>query len=168
MHRRARIRLCDTIKILLDTEFYCKGYIQGKIGTDYGLVEPKQIVNINGLLMAKSLVNPKKDEISISLLNLTNRSVRLNKNTCIADLEPVESVHYIEPQSQTHSKISKLLDHLSTLLNKVSDELNGKEKDQVKHLLTEFEDIFMKPDEKLGHTDLVEHNIDTGYENPIK
>lgn len=168
LHRCARIRLCDTIKIPPDTEFYCKGYIQGKLGTDYGLVEPKQIVNVNGLLMAKTLVNPKKDEISISLLNLTNRSVRLNKNTCIADLEPVESVHYIEPQSQTHSKISKLPDHLSTLLSKVSDELNGKEKDQVKNLLTEFEDIFMKPDGKLGHTDLVEHNIDTGYENPIK
>ena len=58
------------------------------------LIVPKQIVNVNGLLKAKTLVDPNQIEISISLLNPINRSVRINKNTCITDLDPVESVHH--------------------------------------------------------------------------
>lgn len=34
--------------------------------------------------------------------------------------------------------------------------------------MIEFEDIFMKLDGKLGYIDLVEYNIDIGYENLIK
>lgn len=60
LHRCTRIRLCDSIEIPPDT-----GYIQRKLGTDYGLVEPKQIINVNGLLMGKTLVYTKNDEISI-------------------------------------------------------------------------------------------------------
>ncbi|XP_061190394.1 uncharacterized protein LOC133198299 [Saccostrea echinata] len=168
LFRCARIRLSDTIKIPPDTEFCCTGYIQGKLGTKYGLVEPKQIVNVNGLLMAKTLVDPKKEKIVISLLNLTNRSVKINRNTCIANLEPVESVHQVEPHSKTQTKSSKLPEHLAILLDKSSNQLNGKEKKKIESLLLEFEDIFMKPDGKLGQTDLVEHSIDTGCESPIK
>ena len=35
-------------------------------------------------------------------------------------------------------------------------------------LVTEFEDIFLGPDEKLGYTDLISHKIDTGDALPIK
>ena len=45
---------------------------------------------------------------------------------------------------------------------------SGTEKNQIKNLLLDFEDIFLEPDGKLGHTDLVEHSIDTGSANPIK
>lgn len=62
----------------------------------------------------------------------------LKKNNYIADIEPVEGVHCIEPQSRTHFKISELPDQLTTLLNQVSDKLNEKEKDEVENTLTEF------------------------------
>lgn len=101
-------------------------------------------------------------------LILQTGQLDLKKNNYIADLEPVESVHCIEPQSWTHSKISELPDQLATLLYQLSDELNWKEKDEVENVLTEFEVIFIKPDGKMGYTDLVEHNINTGYDNPIK
>lgn len=92
----------------------------------------------------------------------------LKKNNYIADIEPVEGVHCIEPQSRTHSKISELPDQLTTLLNQVSDKLNEKEKDEVENTLTEFEVMFIKPDGKLCYTGSVEHNINTRYGNPIE
>jgi hypothetical protein len=75
----AHIRLGETIRVPPDTEFYCQRHIQGKLSTEYGSREPKQIVNVNGLLMAKTLIDPRKEEISLLLLNLTNRPVKLNK-----------------------------------------------------------------------------------------
>ena len=118
--------------------------------------------------MAKTLVDPNQNEISISLLNLTNRSVRLNKNTCIADLDPVESVHHIASQSLPLCKRSELPEHLSELFDKISDDASGTEKNQIKNLLLDSEDIFLESYGELGHTDLVEHSIDTGSANPIK
>lgn len=45
----------------------------------------------------------------------------------------------------------------------------GKTTNQVRNLLTEFEGFFFtKLNGKLNHTDLFDHNIDTGHENPIK
>ena len=84
--------------------------------------------------MAKTLVDPNQIEISISLLNLINRSVRINKNTCITDLDPVESVHHIAPQSPPICKRSEFPDHLSAVFDKISDEASGTEKDQIKNL----------------------------------
>lgn len=43
----------------------------------------------------------------------------------------------------------------------------GKTTNQVRNLLTEFEGFFFtKLNGKLNHTDLFDHNIDTGHENP--
>jgi hypothetical protein len=152
------IRLSETIRVPPDTELYCQGHIQGTLSTEYGSIEPKQIVNVNGLLMTKTLIDPRKEEISLLLLNLTNRPVKLNKNTHIADLQPVESVHQITPRSPT--KGPQLPEHLCTLFDKISDETNLKEKNRIKNLLLEFEDIFLEPDGKMGCTDLVEHSIE--------
>ena len=38
-----------------------KGYIQGKLAIEYGLIEPNQIVNVNGLLMANTLVDSNQN-----------------------------------------------------------------------------------------------------------
>jgi hypothetical protein len=164
----ANIRLSETIRVPPDTEFYCQGHIQGKFSTEYGSIEPKQIVNVNGLLMVKTLIDPRKEEISLLLLNLTNRPVKLNENMHIADLKPVETVHQITPRSPTQSKGTQLPEHLCTLFDRITYETNLKEKNQIKNLLLEFEDIFLELDGNLGCTDLVECSIDTGSENPVK
>lgn len=45
---------------------------------------------------------------------------------------------------------------------------SGTEQNQIKNLLLDFEDILLESNGELGHTDLVEHSIDTGSGNPIK
>ena len=50
----------------------------------------------------------------------------------------------------------------------MSSELTSDERQQVEHLLLEYQDIFLGPGGKLGHTDLVTHSIDTGSHPPIK
>ena len=49
----------------------------------------------------------------------------------------------------------------------MSTELNSEERQQVRNLLGEFQDIFMAPDGKLGQTHLPEHFIDTGDRRPF-
>lgn len=46
--------------------------------------------------------------------------------------------------------------------------MDTEQKLKIKHLLIEYQDIFMGPDGKLGHIDLLQHVIDTGNAKPVK
>jgi hypothetical protein len=46
--------------------------------------------------------------------------------------------------------------------------VDTEQKLKIKHLLIEYQDIFMGPDGKLGHIDLLQHVIDTGNAKPVK
>lgn len=91
---------------------------------------------VSGNCSLMALVNPNKGEIAF--LNRTNRTVKLNQNTYIADLEPLESVHHIAPQSPTLPKGSELPEHLCALLDKITDETSLKENNQIINMLLEF------------------------------
>ena len=64
---------------------------------------------------------------------------------------------------------SMLPEHLKGLLDRVSDDLEYLERGQLAETLLEFVDLFPVPGSTLtGHTDAVEHNIDTGDSRPIR
>ena len=46
--------------------------------------------------------------------------------------------------------------------------LSTEQAEQVKDVIMEYSDVFTAPDGKLGHTTLVQHEIDTGNHHPIK
>ncbi|XP_078492388.1 uncharacterized protein LOC144748289 [Ciona intestinalis] len=60
-----------------------------------------------------------------------------------------------------------LQEHLKCLLEPLRH-LNVAEQGDVRDLLSQYEDVFAKPNGELGRTQLVKHNIDTGTSLPIK
>ena len=61
-----------------------------------------------------------------------------------------------------------LLDHLQGLLDQTSQDLDGSQRGQLTSTLLQFVDFFPVPGSALaGHTDAVEHTIDTGHSTPI-
>ena len=62
-----------------------------------------------------------------------------------------------------------LPEHLQELLKRTSDDLDGEQRSQLASTLLEFVDLFPIPGSALsGHTDAVEHTIDTGDSQPVR
>ncbi|XP_069106466.1 uncharacterized protein [Argopecten irradians] len=161
----ARIRVRETVSIPENKECYFPGYIDGDIDGEEGIVESVKNFGCNGLLLAKTLVQPRKGkQITLSVLNLSSQPVKLLENTQVATVEVVEKVYRTDDEIVD----SNLPGHLEPLLEGVSDKLEDKEKAQIKQLLVDYQDIFMGPDGQLGRTHLGEHHIDTGQAEPIK
>ena len=62
----------------------------------------------------------------------------------------------------------ELPEHLKELYNRTVTDMNDVEKEQVKSLLIEFQDIFAKNDTDLGCFTAIKHKIETGDEEPVK
>lgn len=62
---------------------------------------------------------------------------------------------------------NKLPEHLRPLVEKSSERLTNKERESLASVINEYTDIFLEADGQLGHTDLVQHEIDTGNSKPI-
>ncbi|XP_060067597.1 uncharacterized protein LOC132547811 [Ylistrum balloti] len=166
----ARIRVKDTVKIPPNSEFLLKAYVDGVLQDSgvretQGLVEPTAYVIIQGLLMAKTLVDPCNQEITLSVLNLGQKGVGLSENTIVGKLNSVGAVHTIGSRADTNQQLPE---HLVNLVENVSPKLSLYQKQNVRNLVSEYQDIFMSPDGKLGQTSVVEHEIDTGGQIPIK
>ena len=64
---------------------------------------------------------------------------------------------------------SMLPEHLKDLLDRASEDLDELQRGQMAEILLDFVDLFPVPGSTLtGHTDAVEHNIDTGDSRPIR
>ncbi|CAG2238862.1 unnamed protein product [Mytilus edulis] len=66
------------------------------------------------------------------------------------------------------SDTEELPEHLKCMLEKVSSKLSKEQKEKIKRLIFNFQDIFLGPEGKLGRTELVKHTIDTGDARPIR
>ena len=132
-------------------------------------VEPANYLTSKGCFVARTLVDPDCDDVVMSLVNLSDQTVKINQHSVLGQLEDVEEIcSGDEITNENSSYQHKLPDHLQVLLENSSAQLSVTEKQQLSELLMKYEDIFIKPDGILGQTDLVEHDIETGDSKPIK
>ena len=105
----------------------------------------------------------------MSVVNLSDQTVKLNQNSVLGKLEDVESIYSGQSHSSTNlSSSKKLPKHLHIRIENASPKLSVDEKEKLSDLLIQYQDIFIPPDGTLGHTDLVEHEIETGDHKSIK
>ena len=118
--------------------------------------------------MAKTLVNPKEEEVIVSILNLSDHPVKVNQNSSIGKLENVDHIYHPEHKELENVNSTVLPQHLERLLQNASTKLTAEEKHRLEHLVIDYQDVFMLPDRKLGQTHTIEHEINTGSHQPIK
>ena len=106
-----------------------------------------------------------KGESKLSVLNITDKPIKLKSGDILGHVCPVS-----ENNAETYktSQNIQMPEHLQPLIDEVSPELSPEEKEAFKSLISEFQDIFMGPDKKLGQTDLAFHKIDVSEARPIK
>ncbi|CAG2236597.1 unnamed protein product [Mytilus edulis] len=163
----AKVRLIDKVSIPPNSELLVESFIDGHIDNKSGLVESTDFVKQKGLMLAKSLVDTDK-KCSLLLLNMNQKTVKLNENTVVALVSDVDT---LEGQNETDSLESErqvLPEHLQHLVDSTSDKLTEIEKVKLTNLIHEYSSVFAEPGKALGQTDLATHKIDTGDHAPIK
>ena len=90
-----------------------------------------------------------------------------------SEIDMIAQVTAIQPVIDQPSRLScdpsMLPEHLRDLLDRTSDDLEDLQRGQLAETLLEFVDLFPLPGSALtGHTEAVEHAIDTGDSLPIR
>lgn len=163
----ARIRCRETVTIPQNSGMHFPGYVCGNMDEGIGMVEPDKFISNKNLLLAKTVIAPKKDgSVTLSILNLTPQPIKILQNTFIGSVEKIETVIGLEGEK---AKVDiEIPPHLQEVLDRVSDRLTQEERGEVETLLKNYQDVFAGPGDKLGQTKVAEHYIDTGDSRPIK
>ena len=161
----ARITLKQEVNIPPRSEMIIDGKLQGILSFGQGLVEPVEIIKGKGLLVAKTLIDTKKNETSLSVINLNNKEVKLNADSIIGTVHEVESVVSNKNQDREVCIQSEIPEHLKILVENLSPKLSQEQVVEIHKFIIEFQDVFVGPD---GKFDKILHEIDTGNAKPIK
>ena len=179
LHKRGaqvcnRLQLCENVIIPAQSETLVKAYMPNKSPSSFSVLEPSYQYVDQGLLIARTLLNPSQNQMTISVLYVSDKNIKLRESTSLGTAQPVDQIANYSKEGegeQTPSGSSgnvKFPEFLQPLLDNLSTELDSEERQQVRGLLGEFQDVFRAPDGGLSQTDLAEHFIDTGDHKPFK
>jgi hypothetical protein len=167
-NKLARIKLDTSTTIPADSEITVTAKVDGVFFDTQGVVEPYKVLLKKGVLMAKALVTTDQKSIPVSLINITNQNIKVDRNLTIGSLQAVLSVSEVPIEVKLDSESNDLPSHLQPLIEESSGNLNTEQSQKLGSLIYEFKDIFSDDTEKVTQTDLVEHHIDVGDSKPIK
>ena len=123
-----------------------------------------------GLIVGRTLVDPSKWKVPVLVSNFGQETVVVNPFTEVGMITQVTAIQSvtddgIRPQGAT----GELPYHLQDLIDQTSGDLDTRQRHRLAEVLLEYADIFPVPGEPLtGHTDAVEHDINTGDRPPIR
>ncbi|GBN65239.1 Retrovirus-related Pol polyprotein from transposon 297 [Araneus ventricosus] len=126
----------------------------------YSVTDFPSQVSQQGVLVAATLVDLKREAIPVRVLNLDNKPKTVDKGPVIATCEPVVDI-VARPQEFSESlRLSSILDNL--------EGLNEEQRTAVRELLQEFQNLFSTNDSDVGRCNMTQHRINTGNHSPVK
>ena len=136
-----------------------------------GLLEGLTVFSENtGLVVGRTLVDPSGWKVPVLVSNFGQETVMVGSFSEIGKIAQVTSIQPVMDQpSHPSCDPSMLPEHLRDLLDRKSEGLEDLQRGQLAETLLEFVDLFPVPGSaSTGHTEAVEHNIDTGDTLPIR
>ena len=124
--------------------------------------------------MARVVVQGAGIRMPVEIMNPLDEDVVLYKHTQVGiisrlpDLGTICSLEEKGTPGQTNETSSELPQELKILLNKVEVEVDPEQRNQVRQLVKNHQDVFSLPGQPLGQTELVKHDIETQSQAPIK
>ena len=167
-----RIQLCENVIIPPQSEAYIKTYTVQNCEAHLNILEPTNRYIEQGLLIGRTLVDTTHNQMTVSVINTSDRNIKLKQNVSLGIIYPVEKISFCNDLDSSEVKVTQnsaqLPDYLKPLVENSSPDLSSEEKQKLSSLVGEFQDVFMSPDGRLGQTPLAEHYIDTGDTRPFK
>ena len=166
----ARIQVAESAVLKPNAETFIKGTIEQPCikNETLSVAEPTGFLKSKGCFIAKTLVDPNDEDCIMCILNLTDEAVKINQESIIGSLHKVDNIFQQQAETMTNANTIILPEHLRPLIQNTSDRLNPTEKDKLRTLIGQYQDIFMQSNGQLGQTHIVQHEIKTGDTNPIK
>lgn len=164
------VALAESVMIPPRTEIILEGKLARHANSNIGMIEPRSNssnVVRQGFSVARVVVKQdNKRVVPLRVINTSNSPIELAAGEKLAEFCPlVESclsqpsvcgaVEKEFPSQFDSDKIEPIID----------PSLTGDDRVNLKQLLLEFSDVF---DERLGHTNILTHEINTGNTAPIK
>ena len=136
-----------------------------------GLLESLTVFSENtGLVVGRTLVDPSGWKVPVLVSNFGQETIMVEPFSETGLIAQVTAIQPVMNQP-TRSSCDPLMlpEHLKGLLDRESDDLEDLQRCQLAETLLEFVDLFPVPGSTLtGHTDAVEHAIDTGDSRLIR
>ena len=123
-----------------------------------------------GLIVGRTLVDPSGWKVPVLVSNFSQETVVVNPFTEVGMITQVTAIQSVaDDRIRPRGVTGKLPHHLQDLVDQTSGDLDGAQRRRLAEVLLEYADIFPVPGDPLtGHTDAVEHDINTGDRSPIR
>jgi len=142
---------------------------KGRRGPSVGVVEGLTEFTLDHkLVVGRSMVDAGGSNWSVPILvvNSNSHTVTIPAWTRVAKIAPVVSIQAVRSSSEI-SCLPPMPSHVEDML--LSDDLTPEQRLRARNMLAQFGDVFPVPGEPItGHTDAVQHDIDTGDTRPIR
>ena len=136
-----------------------------------GLLEGLTVFSENtGLVVGRTLVDPSGWKVPVLVSNFGQETVMVEPFSEVGMIAQVSAIQpTMNKRRHTSCDPATLPEHLQELLRRTSGDLDSMQKNELASTLLEFVDLFPTPGSTLtGHTDAVEHNIDTRDSQPVR
>ena len=136
-----------------------------------GLLEGLTVFADNtGLIVGRILVDPSQWRVLVLVSNFSQYTVMVEPFSEVGMVTQVSTIQAVtEATDRSPCSSESLPIHLRDLLDQTSQDLDEIQKRQLAGVLLRYMDLFPTPGSTLtGHTDAVEHEIDTGDGEPIR
>ena len=117
-----------------------------------------------GMQTSRTLVPLRSKDVPLTMMNLRDVEVRLNKGATVADLQPVDVVKTVTPLTKEEQQ----QECVSELIRGTDYRLSAGDKAKLSGLLKEFSNTLSVDEYDIGQTGVIEHHIDTGQHPPIR
>ena len=116
------------------------------------------------------------NEKQVSIVNCTEQPITLHAKQHIgvcesyidSEIKRVNRVNETAPLDTQKPASAQLPDHLQDLFNRSSVHLDASQREELAKLILDYQQVFAKSADDLGHTNLVQHTINTGSAIPVR
>ena len=136
-----------------------------------GLLEGLTLFTENtGLIVGRTLVDPSGWKVPVLVSNFSQDTVVVAPFSEVGMIAQVSAIQSItEPLHWPQVDADSFPAHLRDLLDQTSRDLDITQQRRLAEVLLQYSDLFPAPGSTLtGHTDAVEHEIDTSDSSPIR
>ena len=130
------------------------------------------IQNKSSVVVARAVVSPTDDTVVVRLVNPQSESITLHSNTRIAVMEPLDSKCIAATSTAATPQPMQVTEEKKSLIYEMAQQCNSEvsadDKEIFSHFLLSYADVFATPQDCLGRTTKLKHNIDTGFSSPIR
>ena len=121
---------------------------------------------INGLRVARTLIDSNSGTAGIRVCNITERPLSLHRGCTVSPLQPVSTLTNSQPDPEAASTPST--EHIRPILDRVDLSVPADTRNRLDSLLCTYSDVFSKSEFDLGCTNIVHHRIDTQGNPPFR